>query len=109
MAVFTYESHPWDNNCQLKLSNAVVISLEILKACILSEIKQVQVAEFMAVIGTKIVGLRFKDYYTDIHSEFVCVWECLVSVMQQGTFRKNRAFLTLMRTKMSHRKFITDL
>lgn len=39
MQVFTYESHPWDKNDQLKFSNAVLISLEILKAYLLSEIK----------------------------------------------------------------------
>ena len=39
MRAFTYESHPWDENDQVKFSNAVVMSLEILKAYVLSEIK----------------------------------------------------------------------
>lgn len=39
MRVFTYESHPWGENDQLKFSNSLVISLEILKPYVLSEIK----------------------------------------------------------------------
>lgn len=39
MRVFTYESNAWDENDQLKFSNSLIISLEILKPYVLFEIK----------------------------------------------------------------------